>query len=158
MTGRHAVRALELLNLFFAGLLAGAEFAVRFGLRPAIGILEQQPSIVLRQALIRSLRLVVPSVYLPTALTGAAVTVWNGGGSGFAAQCAAMAAVLVWTLATFTGTVPINSAILDGWQADAPPADWRATLRSWERLDTLRTAAAVAALALFLTAVGLQSA
>jgi hypothetical protein len=33
------------------------------------------------------------------------------------------AAMFGWTLAAFTGTVPINVAILDKWQADAPPAD-----------------------------------
>ncbi|GAB2848640.1 DUF1772 domain-containing protein [Actinoallomurus bryophytorum] len=150
------MRILELINLFFAGMLAGAEFVVRFGVRAAIGTLDLQPSIRLRQALIRTLRLVVPGVYLPAMLTGIAVTIWNGGGSGFAIQCAAMAAMLGWTLATFTGTVPINAAILDKWQASAPPADWKETIRRWERLDTARTSAAVAAFALFLTAVGVQ--
>ncbi len=150
------VHPLELLNLFFGGLLAGAEFAVRFGVRGAIGVLDQQPSIQLRQALIRSLRVVVPAVYVPTVLTGIAVTAWNGGGTGFAVQCAAVAAMLVWTLATFAGTVPINAAVLDVWRADAPPADWQATIGRWERLDTVRTCAAAAAFALFLSAVGLQ--
>jgi uncharacterized membrane protein len=150
------VHIFEFVNLFFAGMLAGAEFAVRFGVRAAIGALDPEPSIRLRQALIRTLRVVVPAVYVPTVLTGIAVTIGNAGGTGFAVQCAAMAALLGWTLATFTGTVPINVAILDEWQADAPPADWKMTIRRWERLDTVRTLAAVAAFALFLAAVAVQ--
>jgi hypothetical protein len=67
-----------------------------------------------------------------------------------------MAAMLGWTLATFAGTVPINAAILDEWQADAPPEDWKATIHRWERLDTARTLAAVAAFALLLAAAAVR--
>jgi uncharacterized membrane protein len=148
------VRILEFVNLFFAGMLAGAEFAVRFGVRAAIGALDPEPSIRLRQALIRTLRVVVPAVYVPAMLTGIAVTI--GHGSGFVLRCAAMAAMLGWTLATFAGTVPINAAILDEWQADAPPEDWKATIRRWERLDTARTLAAVAAFAFLLAAAAVR--
>jgi uncharacterized membrane protein len=148
------VHILEFVNLFFAGLLAGAEFVVRFGVRAAIGALDPQPSIRLRQALIRTLRALVPGLYLPTLLTGIAVTIWNGG--GFALRCAAMLALLGWTLVTFTGTVPINAAILDEWQAETPPADWKATIHRWERLDTARTLAALATFALFLAAAAVR--
>ncbi|MEY9943099.1 anthrone oxygenase family protein [Kitasatospora sp. GAS1066B] len=154
------MHTLELINLFFAGLLAGAEFVVRFGVRSTIGVLDPPSSIQLRQALIRTLRVAVPAVYLPTMLTGIAATAWNGttghgGGTGFTAQLAAMAALLGWTVVTFAGTVPINIGILD-WQLDTPPADAPAIIRHWERLDTARTCAASAAFALFLTSVGLQ--
>jgi hypothetical protein len=56
---------------------------------------------------------------------------------------------------TLTGTVPINAAILE-WAATAPPANWRALVRRWEQLDTARSWAAIAAFALFLTALALQ--
>ncbi|WP_371477069.1 anthrone oxygenase family protein [Kitasatospora sp. NBC_00315] len=147
---------LEVLNLLSAGLLAGAEFVVRFGVRSSIGALDPEPSILLRQALIRRLRRVVPALYLPTLLTGLAVTIRYGGGTGLAVRCAAMAAVLVWTVTTFAGTVPINATILDEWRADAPPAGWRATVRRWERLDTIRTVAAMVAFVLFLIAADLR--
>lgn len=144
------MNVLEFVNLFFAGMLAGAEFVVRFGVRRPLTVLEDQPQIQLRQALIRSLRVAVPALYVPTLLTGIAVTVWNAAGTGFAFQCAGVFAILAWTVITFTGTVPINAGMLD-WRADAPPHDWRAIIRRWERLDTARTCAALAAFAFLLT-------
>lgn len=147
---------LEFLNLFFGGLLAGAELLVRLGVRAPLATLGDQPQIELRQALIRTLRIVVPALYLPTITTGIAATALNVSGTGFGLQCAAVLALLVWTLTTFAGTVPINVALLD-WQPTAPPADWRERIHRWELLDTVRTYAAVAAFALFLTAAALQS-
>jgi hypothetical protein len=64
-------------------------------------------------------------------------------------------AVLVWTVTTFLGTVPINKATLP-WRPDAPPKDWRAVVRRWERLDKVRFWAAVMAFAFFLAAVALR--
>jgi hypothetical protein len=71
---------LEFFNLFCAGLLAGAEYTVRFGVRGPLTILDEQPQVVLRQALIRRLRVFVPAVYGPAALSAVAVTI--GAGSG----------------------------------------------------------------------------
>jgi hypothetical protein len=142
--------ALEFVNLFCAGILAGIEFVVRFGLRGSIPVLAEQPQIQLRQALIRRLRVVVPAVYGLTALSAIAVTILAG--TGF--RYAGLFAVLGWTLVTFVGTVPINKATLT-WRLDAPPADWRALVRRWERLDTARWWAAALVFALFLTAAAL---
>jgi hypothetical protein len=64
-------------------------------------------------------------------------------------------AVLVWSVTTFLGTVPINKAMLTWWPDD-PPKDWRAVVSRWERLDTVRFWAAVTAFAFFLTAVALR--
>jgi hypothetical protein len=138
---------LKLVNLFCAGILAGIEFVVRYGIRGAIAVLDEQPQIRLRQALIRRLRVVVPAVFASTALSAVAVTIL--GGTGF--RYAGLLAVLGWTLVTFVGTVPINKATLT-WQPAAPPADWRALVRRWERLDTARWWAAALVFALFLTA------
>jgi hypothetical protein len=41
-------------------------------------------------------------------------------------------------------------------QVDAPPGDWKALVGRWERLDTVRTVAAVMAFALLLTAMALH--
>jgi uncharacterized membrane protein len=144
------VVVLEFVNLFCAGILAGIEFVVRYGLRGSIAVLDEQPQIRLRQALIRRLRTVVPAVFLLTAASSVAVTVLHG--SAF--RYAGLLAVLGWTLVTFVGTVPINKATLT-WRPDAPPADWRALVGRWERLDSARWWAAVLAFALFLTAVAL---
>jgi hypothetical protein len=118
--------------------------------RNLIATLEERPQILLRHALIRTLRVLVPTLYVPALVSAAAVTIL--GGQGFAFRCAGTAALLVWTAVTFGGTVPINSAIL-GWAPDSPPADWRARVRRWERLDTARAVAAVLAYGFFLAAL-----
>ena len=98
----------------------------------------------------------VPAVYVPTALSGIAVTVVDGTGSGFGLRCAGLLAVLIWTLTTFLGTVPINEAML-AWRPDAPPHDWRAIVSKWERLDIIRCWAAVMTFAYFLAAAVLKT-
>src|SRR5262249_32003283 len=146
---------LEFVELFCAGLLAGAEFIVCFGVRSTITVLDEQPQVQLRQALIQRLRVLVPAVYVPTLLSAVAVTVLPGTGDAFVFRCMGLLAVLVWTVTTFLGTVPINKATLT-WRPEAPPKDWRAVVGRWERLDTVRFWAAVIAVACFLTAVALR--
>ena len=121
---------LEFVNLFCAGLLAGAEFIVCFGVRSTITVLDEQPQIQLRQALIRRLRVLVLAIYEPTLLSAVAVTVLAGAGDGFGFRRLGLLAVLVWTVTTFVGTVPINKATLT-WRPEAPPDHWRATVRKW---------------------------
>jgi uncharacterized membrane protein len=147
---------LGFVNVLTAGLLAGAELVVRFGVRGPIATLDPPPQIQLRQALIRALRLLVPSFYVPTILTGVAVVIVDGAGTGFGFRCVALAAVLGWTLVTFAGTVPINKATLT-WTVDAPPDDWKTLVARWERLDTARACAASVAFVCFLAALALRS-
>ena len=47
-------------NLFFNGMLAGEELAVYYGVRIPVASLEERPQTLLRQALIRRLRLFGP--------------------------------------------------------------------------------------------------
>jgi uncharacterized membrane protein len=146
---------LEFINLFCAGILAGIEFTVCFGLRAPLAVLDQQPQIQIRQSLIRRLRVRVPPVFFLTAISGVSVAILEGTATGFVFRCVGVFAVLTWTLATFTGTVPINKALLT-WQPDAPPANWKSVIKRWERLDAVRTGAALAAFASFSTAVALR--
>jgi hypothetical protein len=139
---------LSTVGLLFAGLLAGAEVVVRYGVRGPLAALDDAAHIRMRQALIRTLRVLVPALYLPALLLGVAGAIIGGA----ATRWAGVAALLVWTAATFFGTVPINEAAL-GWAPDAPPADWVALVERWERLNTVRTVAAVAAFCCFLAAV-----
>jgi uncharacterized membrane protein len=148
---------LEFVGLFPAGMLAGAELVVRYGIRAPLAALDDEAHIRLRQALIKPLRILVPSLYLPAFALGIAVAIVEGAGAGYAFRWAGVLALLVWTIATFFGTVPINEAALD-WRPDAPPSDWKALVDRWERLNTVRTWAAVAAFALFATAAALQTA
>ncbi len=139
-----------LVSVFFAGLLAGEEFVIRYGVRGPLASLEARPHILVRQALIRTLRVLVPILYLLALLTSVAVTVVDGSESGFPFRCAGVVALLAWIGLTLGGTVPINAAALE-WDPDAPPDDWQQLVDRWERLNSLRTAAAVFAFALLLT-------
>jgi len=88
-------------------------------------------------------------------LVGVAVAVVDGTAAGVGFRWAGVAAVQTRNAATFLGTVPINQAALD-WSPEAPPSDWRALVDRWERLNTVRTWAAVLAFACFLTAVAVR--
>ena len=145
------VQILSLVNLFFAGLLAGEELMISFGVRAPLAGLADQPHIELRKALILRLRVAVPILFGLTILTGAVVTWLGGYGRAFDLRCAALVALVTFISVTLGGTVPINEAAL-GWDAAAPPANWRTMVEKWERLDTIRTCAALAAFVLFLAA------
>lgn len=138
-----------LVSVFFAGILAGEEFIVRYGVRGPIAALEDQAHIQIRQGLIRTMRVLVPSIYLLTLASAVAVTVLDGTGShsGFAFHATGVASLLVWIAVTLGGTVPINAAALD-WDPTHPPVSWRAQVDRWERLNTVRTWTAAAAFAL----------
>jgi uncharacterized membrane protein len=146
---------IEFINLFCTGLLAGIEFLVCFGVRAPLAVLDAQPQIQIRQALIKRLRVLVPAVYLLAAITGVTVAVLGSTAPGIVFRCAGVLALLTWTLATFMGTVPINEAVLT-WRPDSPPENWKAIIKKWERHDLVRTWGAVSAFAFFLTAVALR--
>jgi uncharacterized membrane protein len=143
------------VNLFCVGVLAGEEFVVRFGIRAPVASLDERPQIQLRQSLIRRLRVVVPSIFGLALLSGIAATALGGPGVGFGFRCGGLLALLAFISITLAGTVPINKATLT-WEATSPPKDWKAMVGRWERLDTLRTWAALAAFALFLAATALH--
>ena len=143
-------------SVLFAGLLAGEEFVIRYGVRGPLASLDNRAHILLRQALILPLRVLVPAVYLATLVSAGAATVLDGIDSGLALRGVGLGVLLVWIAVTLGGTVPINAAALD-WDANAPPADWRAQVDRWEHLNTVRTWAAVTAFALLLTALTLTA-
>ena len=143
------IETLTFVNLLSAGLLAGEEFVIRFGVRAPLASLAPLASIQFRQALIRRLRVVVPILFGVTVLSAATVTLLAGPGFGF--RCAALVALFAFITVTLAGTVPINKAVL-AWEASAPPVGWAAIVRRWEQLDTVRTFAALASFGLLLAA------
>ena len=145
---------LAFVNLFFAGILAGMEFVIHYGLSTCAETLDDRSQLQLRQALVRRLRVLVPAFFVPTALTGIAVTVLDTTMPGFWFRCAGVLALLLWAVIRVIGTVPINSATLT-WQLDTPPKDWKAQVNHSERFHIVGTWAAVAAFAFFLIAVAL---
>jgi uncharacterized membrane protein len=145
------IEVLSFVNLLCAGLLAGEEFVVRYGIRGPVASIDPQPQIQLRQALIRRLRVLVPAIFGMALISGIAVTLLEGLRSGLVFRCAGLIALIVFISITLAGTVPINQATLT-WKAAEPPEGWRAMINRWERLDTARTWAAVAAFGFFLVA------
>ena len=85
---------LDFVNLFFAGMLAGIEFVIHYGLRGPSEILDEQSQLQLRQALVMRLRVLVPAFFVPVVVLGIALTVLGGGTPGFWFRCAGVVAIL----------------------------------------------------------------
>jgi hypothetical protein len=64
---------IEFICVFLAGILAGEEFVIYYGVRVPMANLDEKPQIQLRQALVRRLRVLVPAIFVPTAASGVAV-------------------------------------------------------------------------------------
>ena len=146
---------LQAVVVFLAGLLAGEEFIVRYGLQPALRHLDDRAHVAARVALVRTLRIVVPAIMIPTVLTGAAMLIVSGGGDGAGFRWAGVAALVAFVLFSFLGTVPINIKVIE-WDADNPPPDWRATVLRWQRIDVLRSTAAIVAFLCVVIALAAQ--
>jgi hypothetical protein len=151
----NPVAILELVTVFFAGILAGMEIVIHYGLRAPAEALDERSQIQLRQALVLRLRILVPAFFVPMALSGIAVTVLDGGAPGVWFRYAGVLAMLIWIAIRVIGTVPINSATLS-WQPDAPPKNWKAQVNHVERFHIVGVWAVVMALAFFLTSLVLQ--
>ena len=146
---------LDFVNVFFAGMLAGIEFVIHYGLRTPAEVLDERSQLQLRQAMVLRLRVLVPAFFVPTAISGIALTVLNSATPGFEFRCAAVVALLAWIAIRVIGTVPINSATV-AWQLNAPPRNWKALVNHAERFHIVGVWAAVLAFAFFLTAVALK--
>ena len=144
-------RVIEWVGLFLAGILAGEEFVVRYGVRGPLAALDDQAHIRLRQGLIGTLRVLVPATALPALVVGVVVALVDRGAFAFAG----VGLLLGWLLVTVFGTVPINAGAM-GWDPTAPPPNWRSLVDRWERLNTVRTWLAVLAFASFLTAAAIR--
>jgi uncharacterized membrane protein len=139
---------LLVVQLVLVGLLAGEEFIVRWGVQPAMATLPDQVHLRTRIALVRSLKVVVPILMVPAVLASVAVLVLSGADGGLGWRIAGMVALVVFVLASFLGTVPINIRVND-WDPGRPPADWKRVVRRWERIDVLRSTASGVAFVLF---------
>ena len=146
---------LDFINVFFAGMLAGIEFVIHYGLRAPAEMLDEQSQLQLRQALVLRLRVLVPAFFVPAAVLGIVLTVLDSAAPGFGFRCAGVVALLTWIGIRVIGTVPINSATLT-WQPSAPPKNWKAQVNHAERFHIVGVWAAVLAFACFLTAVALK--
>jgi len=145
----------DFVTLFFAGMMAGIEFVIHYGLRGPSELLDDHAQLQLRQALVLRLRVLVPAFFAPTAAFSILVTLLNSSTPGFLFRCAAVLALCIWVAITVVGTVPINSATAE-WQLSAPPANWKELVNRAERFHSVGVWAAVLAFAFFLTAVAFK--
>ncbi|HLZ56438.1 MAG TPA: hypothetical protein VKR06_05770 [Ktedonosporobacter sp.] len=143
---------LAIVSVFFAGMLAGIEFVIHYGVSGPAEILDDQSQLKLRQSLVLRLRVLVPAFFLPAAVSGIAVTILDGGAPGFWLRCAGVLAILIWIVIRVIGTVPINSATV-AWQPEAPPKNWKALVNHAERFHIVGVWVVVLAFAFFLTAM-----
>ena len=146
---------LDFVNIFFAGILAGIEFVMHYGLRTPVEVLDETSQLQLRQALVLKLRVLVPAFFFPTAISALAVMVLDAAAPGFWYRCIGMLAILIWIAIRIIGTIPINSATLT-WQLEAPPRNWKELVNHAERFHIIGVWAVVMAFALFLTAMILK--
>ena len=146
---------LDLMNVFFAGMLAGTEFIIHYGVHDPSEQLDSHAALVFRKALVLKLRVLVPALFAPTALLGIGLTLTNISAPGFVFRCTGVVALFVWIAIRVVGTVPINSATVD-WPIDAPPADWQAQVQRAERFHIIGVWAGVLSFACFLLAAALK--
>ncbi len=147
---------LHSLNLFFAGLLAGLELGVHYGLGALPETLSEPAQIQLRQAFVLRLRILVPIVFLPAAASTIALALWDGAGPGVWLRRVALSALLLWIVIRALRTVPINSATL-AWRPEDPPKNWKFLVEKAERFHVVAAWAAVLAFLCLLSAAALPS-
>jgi uncharacterized membrane protein len=141
-------------SVFLAGLLAGEELIVRYGVHPALIALDDVTQVRARQSLIYKMRVLVPVVFFATLAAAVAALLVGGADAGLGFRIAAVAALVIWLGTTFGGTVIVNSAVIE-WDPEALPQGWRAMITRWGRIDVVRSSAAIVALACAATGLGL---
>jgi hypothetical protein len=138
--------------LFFAGMLAGIETAVHYGLGAPPVALSEQSQIQLRQVLVLKLRVLVPVLFVPALASATAPTAIDSSAPGLWFRYTGLLALLIWIVIRVIRTVSINSATLT-WNPLAPPKDWRLRVESSERFHVLGVWASVITFVCFLAAM-----
>jgi hypothetical protein len=114
------VDVMGFMNLLCAGLLAGVEFVIRYGVRAPLTTLDPQSEIQLRQTLIRRLRVVVPAIFGLAFLSGIGVTFREGRGTGFGFRCAGLLALVAFISITLGGDCAAKQSRTDLESYSAP--------------------------------------
>lgn len=138
------VHIADFLELLFVGLLAGIELAVHYGIGAPPLALSQSAQILLRQALVRRLRILIPAAFVPAFLFAVLVAFQQRHAPDPWLRWISVGMFLLWIVIRILRTVPVNSATLD-WDPEAPPANWRSQVERTERFHVLGAWAAVIA-------------
>lgn len=125
-----------LTGLFFGGILSGIEIAVHYGFHGPTLALDTKPQILLRQGLVRTLRWLVPTFFIPATITSLFLVLESNRSVILCFRLLAMMCMGVWVYARVVGTVKINSASLE-WNAEHPPKDWQEQITKAERYHAL---------------------
>jgi hypothetical protein len=139
----HHADVIECFELFFLGLLAGFEVAVHYGISTPPSALPEASQIVVRQAMVRRLRILAPILFLPSLFLAVLITIQYGRSAG-RLRYTVIGMLLVWIGIRIVRTVPVNSATLE-WKPNAPPAGWRALVERTERYHVVAAWAAIVA-------------
>lgn len=139
------------LALTVVGFVACAEFGSYALVHPVIRRLPQREQVDFEKGLLSTF-----GRFMPIGMT--AVPVLAG---SVASQVDGVSAVLAVTAAVLGGialvtTIAVNVGInraTGHWDVDAPPADWRATRRRWDRFQGVRSWLLLAAFATLVAAV-----
>jgi uncharacterized membrane protein len=146
------VLVLQIVVVVLAGVLAGTEFIVRWGVQPALSRLDARTSLAARKSLITRMRVLVPALGMPTLVLAIVSAVLGQQTDGAWLRWSGAVFLVLFFAIAFAGTVPINARI-DGWSLDDPPADAEAVIRRWELIDVFRSSAALVAFVLLVVAL-----
>lgn len=132
------MQIMEIVNLFFTGILTGLEVAAHYGFRGPASVLDEKPQILLRQGLVRKLRWLVPLFFFPTLITAITLAVLSPSNTTLVLRLIALAALGVWIYIRIIGTVKINAGSLT-WDPDNPPSNWREQINKAEQFHVTAT-------------------
>lgn len=142
--GRMHVDLFRFTEAFFAGLLAGFEVTVHYGVAVSLTSLGETAQILIRQALITRLRMLAPALFLPTLVSALVILVRTWHTPEAWLQGVSVTALLLWIAIRIVRTIPVNSATLK-WKASEPPANWHSLIHRTEQFHTIAAWAALLA-------------
>ena len=128
----NLIDVISLCEVIFAGLLAGFEVGVHYGIGAPPSSLPEHAQILFRQALVRRLRILAPAIFLPALVLEILLTVQARHDSGAWLRDVTLGMFSLWIGIRVLRTVPVNSATLE-WSPEAPPSNWRAQVQRTER-------------------------
>jgi MFS family permease len=141
---------LSTLVLLLSGWLAGAESASWALLQPVVARLDDTSQIRMQQGMLRTFGRVMPILLPLTSVLIVLTAVVAPNGTPRVLWVVAAVAAVVLIAFTLTVNVPINERTLP-WDAEHPPAGWRADRHRWHPYQGVR---AVLLAVWFLCAVG----
>lgn len=137
-------------SLFLTALLVGTMFGIWLGFNPAA--LSASAYVEMQQNTIRALNVPLPALGLTCILLTAALAVLTRNNKPARSLLLTAVVLLIAAgLITRFANQPINAVVM-AWSPNAPAANWTELRDSWWHWHSIRTAAAMLALALALLA------